>query len=442
MDILLINPFSWTKDGRPPYLPYGVLYLAGYLKKRNVDVGIFDCNSDYSDPVDYVKKCKPKFVGLSVLSGPVIKDAVDISKNIRNYDKNIKIIWGGLHPSLFPKYVLETSFVDYVIEGEGEQGLLEILSGKSDRWNKTGSTGIFVDLNEFWPAWDLVDVKKYISNKLWASKVLSMNTSRGCIFKCHFCFNQGVKFNKWRCVDAITMVDQIRFLKDKYKINGIQFYEDLFDRERDRVREFCSLVKGLDIKWEHFSNVTLADQDLLNMEYESGCRHIAYGVESGSERILKFINKKQNVEQIKKAFEKCRRAKIMASALFMIGLPTETEEDLVLTAKLIKELKSPTPICTVYRPYPSTPLYDWCVKNKGFSEPLSLEEQAEFYAYGKLANYIPNVSEVSTEYLDKLQKKFFNTVLLNEILICLKTLNLERIKYHVKNIFKNQIMAH
>ena len=440
MDILLINPFSWVRDGRPPYLPYGILYLAGYLKSKGIKVSIFDCNLELTDPLETVKKLNPSYVGFSVLSGPVIKDALDTTKRIKKYDKKIKTIWGGLHPSIFPKYTSENENIDFTVVNEGEKGILEIVTGKNtDRINRTGADGNFINLNTFHPAWDLVDTKRYIANRSWGSRVLTMNTSRGCIFKCAFCYNQAIEGQKWRAVSADMMVEQIKFLKDKYKINGIQFYEDLFDVDRDRVRAFCHKVKPLNITWEHFSAVTLANQELLDLEYSAGCRHIAYGVESGSERILKFIHKQQKVSHIKEAFIKCKKANISASALFMIGLPTETKDDLDKTIELINSLESPSPICTIYRPYPATPLYDWCVKNRGFSEPKTLDEQADFYSYGKLANYIENVSDVSTETLDKIQATFLKNLMIKEILTCFKTLNIERIIYHIKYFIKENI---
>jgi len=432
--IMFINPFSWTRDGRPGYLPYGVLSICGYLKKRGIASSVFDCNVDASDPIDKVKELKPDYVGLSVLSGSVIAEAIKITRGLRKLSKEVKIIWGGLHPTLFPSYVADDKSIDYIVKGEGEEAMLDILNDKAER---VVDFKPFVNLDRFWPDWEAVDVKKYISNRIWASRVLTMNTSRGCIFRCAFCFNQGIPSQRWRGSSAGTIADQVVYLKERYGINGIQFYEDCFDADKKRVVDFCSLIKPHRIRWSHFSSVPLVDEDLLKIERQAGCRYIEYGVESGSERILKFINKRQTVNQIRSAFQKCKRVGIKAAALFMIGLPTETTKDLNATVKLIDSLPSQIPICTIYRPYPSTPLYDWSVKNKGFIEPKNLEEQAEFYNYGGLADDKVNVSDVPTKELTKIKMMFYRKLIIKEIITCLVELNFSRIFYHMRRLWKH-----
>ena len=195
IDILLINPFSWIRDGSPAYLPYGVLYLAGYLRGKGIRADIFDTNTDPSDPLEVVSRKRPLAIGLSVLTGPVINEALKISRAAKSRFKDIKIIWGGLHPTLFPKYVLEEDSVDYIVQAEGENAIYRLmdalLKGKEDfsirNLGYRDKGNIFINLVEDslidlnlspLPAWDLVDIHKYVANRFFASRVLTMNTSR------------------------------------------------------------------------------------------------------------------------------------------------------------------------------------------------------------------------------------------------------------------------
>lgn len=450
-DILLINPFSWIRDGSPAYLPYGVLYLAGYLRGKGIKADIFDANTDSTDPLDVVARKRPLAIGLSVLTGPVINEALKISRGAKRRFKDIKIIWGGLHPTLFPKFVLEEDSVDFIIQAEGENALFRLmdglLSGRED--TAIGNLGHkdkdkivinqvddnLIDLNlSPMPAWDLVNIHKYIANRFFASRVLTMNTSRGCPFKCAFCFNQGLPYQKWRALNADNVFRQLIYLKDNYGINGIQFYEDSFDTDKNRVRDFCNLMISakLKVSWSHFSNIAYSDEEMLKVEKTANCKYIEYGVESGSDRILKMINKRQNVSQIKEAFQICKRVGTKSAALFMIGYPSETKEELQETIDLVEGLPAHILIGTIYRPYPGTPLYDYCAKNKNFDIPATLEAQGEFYRFSHMKDGAYNMSSVPTEYLLKLQRSFYAKFAIKEAILCLREFNFGLIIYYLK----------
>jgi radical SAM superfamily enzyme YgiQ (UPF0313 family) len=460
-DILLINPFSWTRDGSPAYLPYGVLYLAGYLRAKGIKADIFDANTDSADPLDVVARKRPLAIGLSVLTGPVINEALKITRAAKSRFKDIKIIWGGLHPTLFPKYVLEENSVDYIVQAEGENALFRLmdslLKGKGDfsirnlGYKDKGNVFInpvensLIDLNlSPLPAWDLVDIPKYIANRFFASRVLTMNTSRGCPFKCAFCFNQGLPYQRWRSLNAGNVFKQLLYLKSNYGINGIQFYEDSFDTDKSRVKEFCNLMISSEVKasWSHFSNIIYCDEAMLRLEKAANCKYIEYGVESGSDRILQLINKRQNVAQIKEAFQICKRVGIKSAALFMIGYPSETKEELRETIDLVEGLPAHILIGTIYRPYPGTPLYDFCAKNKNFDIPATLKEQGEFYRFSHMKDGAYNMSSVPTEYLLSLQRSFYAKFAIKEAILCLKEFNFGLIIYYLKRQIKPRALLY
>ncbi|MFA4842508.1 MAG: radical SAM protein, partial [Candidatus Omnitrophota bacterium] len=323
-DLLLINAFSWTTERRACYLPYGILYLAGFLRQKGIKVDIYDRNTDFSLNIQnclyYVQKIKPAIVGLSVLTGPVISDALKISRAIKSVSPGTTVVWGGLHPTIFPNHVLGEESVDFIIQGEGELAGFELCRALLDNGpyghiknlgfkdkgrivlNPMRDEMLDLDTNDM-PAWDLLDIEHYVANRFFANRVLTMNTSRGCPFKCAFCFNQGLPYQRWRGLSAPKIKKQIDYLHDNYRINGIQFYEDSFDTDKKRVRDFCRLMRdsGMSgrIKWSHFSNIPYFDHELVSYEKSSGLRYIEYGVESGSQRILDAVDKRQTIPQIK-----------------------------------------------------------------------------------------------------------------------------------------------
>ena len=456
-DLLLINCFSWTEEKRPCYLPYGVLYLAGYVREKGLGVSIYDRNSDYSYDIQkcisYFEEKKPKIVGLSVLSGPVINDALKISRKIKLISPETVIIWGGLHPTLFAEYVAREPSVDFIVHGEGEEALHElcdaILNSKSyeniknigflknDKLVLNPMRTELLDLDKApFPAWDLVDMKYYLARRFFGSRVLTMNTSRGCVFKCTFCFNQGLDYQRWRAVGPKRMHEQLHYLYENYNVNGIQFYEDSFDINPKRCKGFSDLMinSGLSekVKWSHFANVPLFKRDVAIHEKKAGMVYIEFGVESGSNRILNWIDKAQTVEKVKEVYEECRKLDIETAALFIIGFPGETEEEIRATEELVENLPAYILICTIYRPYPGTPLYDYCTSHGIFVEPKNIDEQGEFYRFSHMSEDELNLSHASTKTLLRLQRKFYAKSAIKDLMYCLKTLNFGLILYYVK----------
>ncbi|MCK4326722.1 B12-binding domain-containing radical SAM protein, partial [bacterium] len=299
IDLLLINAKS--RDALPGYLPYGLLWIAAVVRKEGYEVRIYDRNVEKVNLKKILNRYQPKVVGISCLTGPVIDDAIEISKSIKRKAKEIHIVWGGLHPTIFPYHVLKKKYVDYIVVGEGEYPISELLEyflkkeGKLEKiknlgYKENGRIRLnpqrdFICLDKLpLPAWDMVDIEKYYQQKFYSSRVITLNTSRGCPFRCTFCYNQAVNRGKWRGMSAEKIIEHIKFLRSRYGINGFQIYDDDFDANKNRLIEFCNflLKEEEKILWQHFSRVNYARADILRLEKEAGCQLIEYGVESGS----------------------------------------------------------------------------------------------------------------------------------------------------------------
>jgi radical SAM superfamily enzyme YgiQ (UPF0313 family) len=446
-DILLINTRSWP--GRPPsYLPYGVLWIAGLLRKNKFSVSVLDRNVDTQDPKDIFLKEKPKVVGISCLTGPVINDAIFLSRLARSILDKVSIVWGGIHPTIFPLDVLRQDYVDYVVKGEGEFPLLELsryillgqgalktianLGYKIDKQLILNNNRDFIDLNTLPdPAWDLLNLSNYIQQKFYSSAVVTLNTSRGCPWRCAFCYNQAVNFRRWRGISAQKIVEHMEYFERWHGIRGFQFYDDEFDVNEKRVIDMCELLiqRKKNYRFGHFSRVNHITKERLLIEKQAGLKFIEFGIESGSARMLEFIEKDQTLQDARNAFRICRQAKVKSGALFMLGLPDERQEEVMQTKNFVDCLKAHQTIATIFKPYPATKLFDYCVEKNLFRLPAELEEQGEIYGLGDFAI---NVSRVPTRILKRIYFHFSLNSIVREMANCVVTGNLGLIAYYAK----------
>ena len=426
MKILLVNPLTSNQPGFAKYsvFPYGILFLSAVLEKNKYDVEIYDNNVDDRIPEDFVS-FNPDLIGFSVLTGRSIEDAINQSIRFKEILPKAKIVWGGVHPSLLPEQTIIEPYIDYVVVGEGEYTLLELVQclENSNNIKLEDIKGLLYKENHRIfrneprpfikksldelpnPAWHLIDVKKYSE--------ITLNTSRGCPFRCTFCYNR--PFNKGRRSDfsAERIVSQIEHLQQKYGATSIKFYEDNFTVNRKRLREFCKLVisKKLKIKWNCESRVDLLEEDIALMA-KSGCTWVGLGVESGSPRMLAFLQKDIKLEDVKKTCELLAKYKIGPAIYLMAGLPTETVEDFTMTLQLLKKLDFSNYEYMIYRPYPGTVLYDYCVNNGLFTPPAKLADWAKF---SDLFATDTNLSNIPQELLNKAMGNFRRKYLLHRL---------------------------
>ena len=416
MRILLVNPPTSNQPGFPKYsvFPYGILFLAAVLERNKYDVEIYDNNVDDRNPEDFVS-FKPDLIGFSVLTGKSIGDAMNQSIAFKNILPRAKIVWGGVHPSLLPEQTIIEPYIDYVVVGEGEYTLLELVQHLEDANNiklkdikgllykennrilRNEPRPFIKNLDELPdPAWHLIDVKKYSD--------ITLNTSRGCPFRCTFCYNR--PFNKGRRSDFSPerIVSQIEHLQQKYGATSVKFYEDNFTINRKRLREFCKLVisRKLKIEWNCESRIDLDEKDIALMA-RSGCTWVGLGVESGSPRVLAFLRKDIKLEDVEKTCRLLAKHKIGPGIYLMAGLPTETVEDFTMTLQLLKKLHFQSYEYMIYRPYPGTVLYDYCVNNGLFTPPAKLADWANF---SDLFATDTNLSNVPQEFLNKAMASF------------------------------------
>jgi anaerobic magnesium-protoporphyrin IX monomethyl ester cyclase len=415
MRVLLVNPGLNLRPGLKTcaYFPNGLLFLAAVLEKDGHQVLVYDNIVDQRQPADFLQ-FNPALIGYSVLTTPEIPRAIAQTQQFRSLFPGARVVWGNVHPSLAPEGTIKESYIDYVVIGAGEEPITKLAShletGIPELKDIPGlvykdGEQVFINapvselknLDELPdPAWHLVDVSKY-----WAA---SLDTSRGCPFACTFCYNSVFHGGQRGDFSAERIIKQVEHLQARYGVRYISFFEDNFTFNRKRLRAFCQSIidRRMDLKWDCESRADLSQSDIALMA-EAGCISVGLGVETGSQRLLRFMKKGVNLDMMQETFWNLVKYHIMPSVYIMEAVPTETLEDFNLTQQLLHKLDDPQFWYARLVPYPGTPIYHYCVEQGLITPPGSLAQWAPFVAYhAKQAN----LSQVTDEVIDKAFKDY------------------------------------
>lgn len=398
--VLLIQPGGMTQT---PRIPLNFLPIAYTLKEKGFEPKIIDLRLRSLEKYD-INWDDVLIAGLGVYTGPMILEALEIAKKIREKNREIAIVWGGIHPSLEPAQTAEHELVDAVVRLEGEETMPELaeavqkgkewegIKGLAYRDKKTGKVVStpereWYDMNKI-PIlpYEMLEMDKYNLSEF------PMCTSRGCPFGCIFCYNLAFNKRSYRWKDAKLVVDEMEYVKGKYNVGTFMFSEDNFFANKKRVEEICNelIRRKMDIKWIgsiRADYLARYSDEFMQLIKDSGCIMLTFGAESGNDRILKVINKGTTVQDNLEAVKKLKKFDIVGRISFVWGTPTETYEESIETLEFIKELHRIHPelivngffISTVY---PNTPLYAMAKKMVPDMEmPKSLEEWGHWMHY-------------------------------------------------------------
>lgn len=457
--VLLSPPTRSINHYRPPV---ALLYLAGHLKRHKIKTKIIDItltevvkNQKFFDNLDtllpiieekifkQIIKLKPKLIGITCYT-PEYAEVLSLSKKIKKILPKTKIVVGGIHPTLYPKELLlePKSPIDYEVIGEGEETLLELsqyvinktgvkkkIKGIAYLKNKKIIKNAFRPLNSdldyiSHPAYDLIDSKYYTNASPYAIRGCFLRSmyilaTRGCPSTCTFCvakklraFNGGGHYTRVR--SAKSLLNEIKLLKKKYKIDSFYFIDDLFTINRDNVIKFCQeLSKSkLNILWGCSAKVSTLNEEILKEMSKAGCIQIDFGVERGSDQALRNIQKGITTKMVQDIFDLCHKYKIRTFANFLVNLPGETKKDLNDIVKFSKQLKSDIYSYNVFTPYPGTEIYD------NMSYRFSKDEYKELFSAATLIEKYPQKYKFHKHKYDivswaNIQNKKFNELTIN-----------------------------
>jgi anaerobic magnesium-protoporphyrin IX monomethyl ester cyclase len=470
MDVLLFNPAprsGWQAQRRVE-VPLSLLSAATPLDLQGYRIRIID---QFADPnwkrefTDALKE-RPICFGVTCMTGPQILRALEACKVFRERHPNVPIVWGGIHASLLPQQTLENPLVDIVVVGEGEvtfEQLVKALqsgtplstvkgicykeynNGNNHGSESTraimpdGSLGLsvlgtneknepatvisngnynirwtgerpFVNLDEQPPlSYHLVNMNHYRRN-LFEADVFSFNSSRGCTFRCSFCWDPVLHKRKWRAMQPKIVVDHLKRIIRDYDIRGFNFTDDHFFIDMKRAYGIMEEIVRANLKITigklhvRADSICRMDADFLKLLVRAGVKRLTIGVESGSQHILDLIKKDIYLEEVLEAARKLIPYPIVPVYLFMMGMPTETPDELVQSIRLAELLVDENPKAAksfnVYTPYPGTELFHVALRH-GLKPPVQLEDWARFN-YRRVAEPAPWIPQETKKLIEGL----------------------------------------
>ena len=431
MKVVLIN----MRTSYIMSIPFGITYLGAVLQEAGHNVKLFDIypNDDLDEVINDLDAFHPDLIGFSLLTTNFHK-ARSFVEILKLKFPGSKFCAGGIHPTVRPRETLEKMKLDFVVMGEGENVLTKVCNAlqnnkevcdvKSIAFYKNGSfqinegLDIVDDLDSLpFPARDMLPVSRYLIppgyiRSHFLNRVLSVFTSRGCPARCTFCNSASIFHRKIRRRSVDNVISEIKSLIDKYNIDGIYFHDETFTMKSDWVKDICKELKPIGLSWGCQTRVTLVNEELLDIMRDAGCLQIDFGVESLSARVLKLIKKGQRPDQIKKAIELTRRAGIKSFASIMVGLPNETEDDLIENVKFLKKTKPDFTYFNLFTPFPGTEAAEVAIKEGKLSGDFFSKD------YDMLIESVPlvNLSAMPVETIMRYHKKLRNMVFLKNYL--------------------------
>lgn len=416
MKVLLIAPnylkvYSYVSEEATMIAPpMGLAYIAGHLRDKGVEVQVLDMAAMRStDELEkkWIKESNADMVAMAATTNTVML-TYDLAKVTKEVLPNAKVAVGGPHPTMEPTRTLEECpEIDYCVISEAEETMLELAQGKKDKdilgisyRDKSGN--IIVNANRplikdldtlAFPARDLLPQDKYWTPGVRRYPYAIMMTSRGCPYSCTFCSNFRTQGKQFRARSPENVLAEIDHLVKEYGVKEINIIDDNFTFLPKRVKEICDgLIErnyDLELKTGNGIRADRVSLPMLKHMKKAGFYLVAYGVESGDERILKKMRKGETKDHIRRAVKWSKQAGLLTEGFFMFGNEGEGMKEMQETINFAKELDLSIAQFQIYTPVPGSPLFE-TIKRDGklfaskwedfnaFSEPLFEYEDSRF----------------------------------------------------------------
>jgi radical SAM superfamily enzyme YgiQ (UPF0313 family) len=415
--VILIHPILGFWEERENYepevsIPLNLLAISRFISK-DYKICIIDQRVNHKRWREMVEKeldDSTLCVAITCMTGGAIKNALEAAKLVKTLSKDTPIVFGGVHPTLLPEQTLKNRYIDFIVRGEGEftfNELVRAIDKKSKDFSKIkglsykkGSKTFhnqdreMCDMDELPDIdYELTELTKYSGflkdNK--GNRRLDVETSRGCPFRCKYCYNQKFNRGKWRAMSASKVIAFLSRLIDRYQVTEFFFMDDDFFVDKKRAviifEEMIKLMeksgRKISLKFQgmRVDQVLNYGEDFLKLMVKTGVDLMLVGIDATSQKMLDLVSKDLTINQILIANRMLAKYPIRVYYNFMMGYPGEEIKDLKSGTKLAIKLMDDNPYVSptffsIYQPYPGTKMYDLCV-NKGFKEPKTLEEWSE-----------------------------------------------------------------
>ena len=405
--VVLYNPHTDFNT-----MPLALVAIGSHLDRQRFEPVIVDARIE-TDPIETVLRAAEGAVcvGVSVLTGAPIRDAVRVSRAVKARYPALPVVWGGWHPSMFGADCLEESSVDVTVQGQGESTFVETVDRMARGESMDGCLGStyrardgsitqnaarpLEDVNALSPHdYSLIDVARYYQLK--TKPQFDYITSQGCRFRCAFCADPFVYQRRWVGLEPARVGAEVEELWRRHRFTDLNFQDETFFTSTPRVVAIAEefIRRRLPISWAATMRadqcVRLSDEAFETCK-RSGLRRVLVGVESGSPEMLKRIKKDVTVEQVLETAERCRKFGIRVQFPFIVGFPDESEESVAATLALAKRLRAMSSdfetMIFYFKPYPGSSLTLEAVA-RGYKLPRTLDEWSTFDFVGSIGPWV------------------------------------------------------
>jgi len=399
MKVLLIKSSNLTARSKGATPPLGLMYIASYIKqKRQDEVRILDTRL-YKEPLkevsNVINEFQPDIVGIGALTFEATS-MYHIAHLIKQLT-DIPIVAGGPHATSVPHEVLKNKDIDIAVIGEGEITFKELLDALETGNDLNTVDGIVYrnqgtiknnkprayinNLDELpFPAWDLTELKKYENiysiNGIRFRPYMVILTSRGCPFRCTYCHN--IFGKTFRARSAENVLAEMEILVNVYRIHDFIFLDDIPNLERKRIKAI--LIEIINRNWNvhlYFTNgvrADMLDEEIIYLMKRAGTSEIAIAVETASPRLQKMVKKNLNLGKVKKMIDVCVDSGMFVIGFFMLGFPTETEEELKATINFACKSRLHEALFFLVNPFGDTELARQIASTGNVTLNLKLED--------------------------------------------------------------------
>lgn len=441
--LLIVPPFYRLMGGKNNWIHLGLSYIGAVLDEHEYYVRIYnadhedqerdisleevfeghqkyiDAVNNPSNPIwqkisDKIREFRPDLVGITIVFSATLKTVEKIAWIVKQYNRDIKVVIGGPHATIAPEETLKCEFFDYLVRGEGEYTLLELVQGKDlakieglhykDEKGKiihNPQRKFIENLDELpFPKLNLQLIPINDPNENFGV----ISTGRGCFKRCIFCSDPILWGRKVRHRSIDNVLEEMKQRYYKYGVHKFYFSDAQFNILKKYTKVLCRAIINSGLKIEFFCEVGIRgfDRELMELMKAAGCKRLKFGVESGSERILKLMKKGISVEQIRQICALAKEVGIDYTIYVMIGIPTETLEEMHQTLELAKELDAKYVSLSVATPQLGTELYEMAL-SMGVSVPTT--DWEEFYHQSSSTVLNSNVDHNIIEEFLTLNKK-------------------------------------
>ena len=430
MKVALVQPPNPQRSGdwkkmkvsRPPI---NLALLASHIRNFDHEPFVYDfdwCDDSIEDMAKLILSKGPDVVGFTCLT-PRIKIVLQMAARIKEKNKNVITLIGGVHVSAVLRQSLYTDDIDYAIYGESEGALVELLDAldnkksienvpnliyrKDDEIRTNPTNPLIENLDEMpLPAWDLLNLQDYTDPATFDGIHMGVMTARGCPWDCIFCSSKVTWGRKVRFRSAENVIEELDYIVNKLGIANIMFYDDTFTVKKSRFLKICDEMVKRKLNLRYYSQVRVdtVDEEVADALARSGCIAAAIGVESGDEKILKVLRKEFTKDNVRKAVAALKRADVHILATYVLGSPGETKESVEKTFAFAKELDTDQAKFMICTPFPGTESYKIAVQKGLLPDHMSADEWSEFTYYQHVA---ANLSDMSDEVLLDCQRRAY-----------------------------------